>query len=64
MNRFIRVFMVIFVVFLMILFLNTVDQMNTPLSGDWAAITTNFIGVMPYMMLIFFGLFYALKRGN
>jgi hypothetical protein len=63
-NRFIRVFGVLFVVFLIILLLNSVDQMNTPLSGDWTVITNNFLGLMPYVMLIFFGLFYALKRSD
>jgi hypothetical protein len=40
------------------------NQMNSPMPGEWGVITTNFLGIMPYLMLIFFGLFYALKRGE
>jgi hypothetical protein len=36
-------------------------QMNSPMPGDWATVTTNYLGFAPYVMLIFFGLFYALK---
>jgi hypothetical protein len=60
-NRFIKVFGTIFVVFLIVLILNTMGQMNSPMPGDWATVTTNYLGFAPYVMLIFFGLFYALK---
>lgn len=62
MNRFIKVFLVIFSVFMIILVLNVVDQLNTPLMGDWALITTNFINTLPYLILIFLGIFYVSKR--
>ena len=62
MNRFIRVFMMIFICFIIALIINTVDQLNTPLAGDWFAIQGNWIGAMPYMMFIFLGIFYLLRR--
>jgi hypothetical protein len=46
---------------MIILILNVVDQANTPLVGDWTAITGNFINIIPYLMLIFGGLFYVTR---
>jgi hypothetical protein len=50
-----------FSIFLVVLILNVVDQANTPLVGDWTAITANFLNIIPYLMLIFSGLFYVTR---
>jgi hypothetical protein len=63
MNRGVKMILLFFSIFMIILILNVVDQANTPLVGDWTTITTNFINILPYMMLIFGGLFYV-SRGR
>lgn len=64
MNRFLKVFFVMFVSFLVILILNVVNQMGTPLSGDWGTIASNFLNFFPYIALIALGIFYVLERGK
>jgi hypothetical protein len=61
-NRLTRGFIVIFIVFIIALLLNYIDQLGTPLLGDWTTITNNWIGVMPYIMLIFMGFYEVLRR--
>jgi len=64
MNRFFKVFMVVFAVGLVVIFLNMFAQYNFPLVGDWRAITTNVLGAFSYLMLIFLGFFFLLERGK
>jgi hypothetical protein len=64
MNRFIKVFMVVFSVGLVVIFLNMFAQYGFPLVGDWRAITTNALGAFPYILLIFLGFFFLLERGK
>lgn len=63
MNQGIKVFLVLFSAFMIIYVLNVVDQLNTPIVGDWATITTNFINAMPYLFLIFLGIYQATRKG-
>lgn len=62
MNTLIKYFFAIFVVFIVILLLNVIVQLGTPLVGDYNAILTNFINSMAYIMLIFGGLFWLSRR--
>jgi hypothetical protein len=61
MNRGVKMILLFFSIFMIVLLLNVVDQMNTPLVGDWTTITANFLNIMPYLMLIFGGLFYVTR---
>ena len=64
MNRFIKVFMVVFAVGGVVIFLNIFAQFGFPLVGDWREITTNALGAFPYLILIFLGFFFLLDRGK
>jgi len=62
MNRGSKIIILFLTIFMIFLILNVIDQANTPLVGDWTAITNNFINILPYLMLIFSGLFYVTRK--
>jgi hypothetical protein len=62
MNRGVKMIILFLSIFMIFLVLNVVDQANTPLVGDWTTITTNFINILPYLMLIFSGIYYVSRR--
>ena len=62
MNEFIKVFFVIFAFFVVALILNSVDRLGTPLLINMPALTTNWINLAPFLILIFLGFFYLLGR--
>jgi hypothetical protein len=61
MKPFLKMFLALFSVFMVILVLTTIDQTNT-IPGQWATITGNFIGFIPYSMLIVYALYHVFRR--